>query len=304
MMPGVSAVSSGQHKGDGENSPLTHPLHLLQRVSSGETLSTPLGSLRPEAEGARECAHRNEQRPSERQPDDAYSAYPMHRIRLESMPDMHCQVTKIPKTSSRACLQATFSSNTYDWTRLRARWDATKTETASRRLALTCLAELCGSWLYSFAFHSSMYSILWSWIGVAGIPPPNAPVAGIFLFLSAFLSLWFSLIIFGPVGGGGHFAPQVTVAVTLLRVFPLWKAPLLLVAQSLGYLLGQFCAIMGQWDLFKVLKAQALSISGNNREVFFTGRTAFAGRTIADFVVYRRLPSRSPCALIFNEVLV
>ncbi|CAO1635833.1 unnamed protein product [Parajaminaea phylloscopi] len=191
-----------------------------------------------------------------------------------------------------------------DLTELRGRWDVAKTATPARRLALRCLAEAGGSWLYSFAFHSSLYSVLWARTEIPGMGPPSPASTGTFLLFTAFLSLWFTLIIFGPVAGGAHFAPQVTLAATLLRLFPVWKAVVVMSSQSLGFWLGQLTAVVGQWDLFTFLKAIVDEASHGNKDTYFSGLPGFNGRAVVDLVVYRVLAGRSKWTFVFNEITV
>lgn len=192
----------------------------------------------------------------------------------------------------------------HDWTNLRARWDTAKTATPARRLALTCLAEFGGSWLYAFSYYASFYSVIWDWMLMPTVAAPNTPVMGLYLFLAAALAMWFSLIIFGPVAGGGHFVPQVTVAVTVLRCFPLWKAPFMIVAQCAGFFFGQLCAIWSQWDLFEMLKAAAKAATNNDPDAYFDADRTYGGKSISTLIIFKSFPQKSMWSRVFTEILI
>lgn len=214
-----------------------------------------------------------------------------------------------------------------DWSSTRLRFDVWKTATPTRCFVLTLLAEAGGVWLFSLGYHAALYSALYAWLSLDKGEPYNnstqtaranclqiilapavdgidATSAGLFEFFAFSLSLYFALIIFGPAGSGSQLVPQVSVAVTMLGLCPLWKLPFMVIAQTLGFWAGQLTAIGIEYDLFRQLKEEALLMSGGDKEAFWATGGKVLGKCIAQLVVYYKLPTRSWAPQVLSEVVL
>ncbi|PWN25562.1 hypothetical protein BDZ90DRAFT_68006 [Jaminaea rosea] len=191
-----------------------------------------------------------------------------------------------------------------DWSSTRLRFDAWKTATPTRCFVLTLLAEAGGVWLFSLGYHAAIYSALYAWLSLDKVDGIDATSAGLFEFFAFSLSLYFALIIFGPAGSGSQLVPQVSVAVTMLGLGPLWKLPFMVLAQTLGFWAGQLTAIGIEYDLFRQLKEEALLMSWGDREAFWATGDKILGKSIAQLVIYYKLPTRSWAPQVLSEVVL
>ena len=76
----------------------------------------------------------------------------------------------------------------------------------------------------------------------------------------------------------------------------------IIAAQCLGFWSGQITAILIEYDLFRLLKEQAMAMGG--REMFFATGNKFGGKSIAQLVVYTRLAARSWWPMVVGEIVL
>lgn len=200
--------------------------------------------------------------------------------------DAHDDLDDSASSSSADCFSA-----------IRFKWDAVKTATPARRFALACAAEFLGAWIYSFVLWGTVYNML-----AATYASIETAMMSLYYFLGATAGVYFTLLVASPVAGG-HFVPHITIVSTLVGIFPLWKAPFYIVAQCLGYWIGQLMAVRTAWDWINDLRKFLLEESGGDTSVFFS-HSASSRTPLSGFFIYFKPGLRSWSSVVFTEVVL
>ncbi|CAD6906359.1 unnamed protein product [Tilletia controversa] len=127
----------------------------------------------------------------------------------------------------------------------RARFDNFKTATRTRRVLLSSITEVAGTFIYSFFTFCTAFGVIFA----DGTPKAEPDVAMINMqsAIVCLLSVWLALVICTP-STRGYFHPCFTIIACTAGLSPWAECPVYIFAQTVGGFLSSLAAVGVYWD--------------------------------------------------------